>query len=82
MEDDSIDLALFDVVDFLAGEERTTFMPKNDSVGLYQVFSQTMMQKLSGYLGSGGNIFISGAHIATRCSFEWAGFPGGISVQI
>ncbi len=65
VEDDSIVLELFDVIDFIAGEERTTFLPKNDSIGLYQVFSQAMMKKLSDYLGGGGNIYISGAHIAS-----------------
>ena len=65
VEADSINLEVFDVIDFLAGEERTTWLPKNDSIGNYQVFTPSMMQKLSGYLGGGGNIYISGAHIAT-----------------
>lgn len=60
-----VDLKDFVLVDFLAGEERSTFLPKNDSVPLYQVFQDSMIVLLQEYLGQGGNLFISGAHIAT-----------------
>ena len=65
VEDDSMELERFDVIDFIAGEERTTRLPKNDSTSVYQVFPGKMLEKLSGYLGRGGSIFISGAHIAS-----------------
>lgn len=65
VEDDSLELSGVDVIDFIAGEERSSFLPKNDSVAYYQVFSHPMLQKLSNYLGGGGSIYISGAHIAS-----------------
>jgi hypothetical protein len=40
-------------------------MPKNDSVPHYQVFPDTLLILLESYLSQGGNLFISGAHIAT-----------------
>ena len=60
-----VDLSVYPLVDYLAGEERSTYMPKNDSVPHYQVFQDTMLFLLESYLGQGGNLFISGAHIAT-----------------
>ncbi len=65
VEDGIVDLAAYDAVDLIAGEEKTTFMPKNDSVGLFRVFPDSMLQILSGYLQAGGKLFISGAHIAS-----------------
>ncbi|MEN8156817.1 MAG: hypothetical protein ABFS10_07695 [Bacteroidota bacterium] len=63
--DDSINMGAYDVVDFVAGEERTSYFPKNDSVPLYQVFTDSMLTRFGDYLRGGGNLFISGAHIAT-----------------
>jgi hypothetical protein len=63
--DGMVDLAPYDVVDYLAGEERTTTMPKNDSVKLFTVFPDSMLQILGGHLEAGGSLFLSGAHIAT-----------------
>ena len=60
-----VDLQQYDAVDFIAGEEKTTYMPKNDTVGRYQVFPDSMLQVIGGYLENGGNLFISGAHIAS-----------------
>ncbi len=60
-----VDLTGYPLVDYLAGEEKSTYMPKNDSVPHYQVFSDTMLFLLESYLLQGGNLFISGAHIAT-----------------
>ncbi len=70
LEDDSINLKPFDVIDFIAGEERSTRLPKNDSIWSYQVFPDSMIQMLSGYLEDGGSLFISGAHIASDVHFR------------
>ncbi len=66
----TVDLNAFEMVDYLAGEERTTFMPKNDSVFQYQVFPDSMLNILSVYLKAGGNLLVSGAHIATDIHFH------------
>ena len=65
VEKDTTGFGNFDVIDFIAGEERSTFMPKNDSTPLYQVLSPSMLGKLTGYLKGGGGLFISGAHIGS-----------------
>ncbi|MFH0756984.1 MAG: hypothetical protein V2B15_06840 [Bacteroidota bacterium] len=68
--DDSVNLAGFDAVDFIAGEEKTSFFPKNDSLPMYQVFPDTLLHRLQDYLESGGNLFVSGAHIASDVHFN------------
>ncbi|MDF1574774.1 MAG: xanthan lyase [Bacteroidales bacterium] len=62
---DSLDLSGYALVDYLAGEERSTWMPKNDSVCHYQVWSPGMLNVLDAYLKSGGALFVTGAHIAS-----------------
>jgi hypothetical protein len=63
--EDSMDLGSYQMLDYLAGEERSTLMPKNDSVTLYQVWPESMLTALENYLNGGGSLFISGAHIAS-----------------
>lgn len=60
-----INIAKYKIVDFLAGEEKTTYMPKNDTVPHFQIYTVNMVEQLKKYLNNGGNIFISGAHIAS-----------------
>ena len=62
---DSVELSDYCLVDYLAGEERSTYMPKNDSVCHYQVWPESMLNVINDYLGKGGSLFVSGAHIAT-----------------
>jgi hypothetical protein len=62
---DSMDLTEFSMLDYLAGEEKTTRMPKNDSILHYQVWPEAMLSVLENYLQGGGKLFISGAHIAS-----------------
>ena len=60
-----VGLSPYPLLDYLAGEEKSSYMPKNDTVSRYQVFSDTMLILLDSYLSQGGNLFISGAHIAS-----------------
>jgi len=62
---DSLDLGAYSMLDYLAGEEKTTRMPKNDSVLHFQVWPEAMLGVLENYLQKGGKLFISGAHIAS-----------------
>jgi hypothetical protein len=62
---DSLDLGPYIMVDYLAGEERSTYMPKNDTVCHYQVWPGTMLDVLEDYLLGGGKLLVSGAHIAS-----------------
>jgi hypothetical protein len=63
--DDSVDLHAYCMVDYLAGEERSTYLPKNDSVCRYQVWPEPLLDRLEDYLQAGGNLLVSGAHIAS-----------------
>jgi hypothetical protein len=62
---DSLDLKAYAMVDYLAGEERTTYMPKNDSVCHYQVWPEALLDVLEDYLLDGGKLLVTGAHIAS-----------------
>ena len=63
--DNSLDLGAYSLIDYLAGEERSTRLPKNDSVIHYQVWPENMLIALETYLNDGGNLLVSGAHIAS-----------------
>ncbi len=63
--DDSINPDQYDVLDYLAGEELSSFLPGNDSVPRYAVFPGSMLNRLGRYLENGGHLFLTGAHIAT-----------------
>jgi hypothetical protein len=60
-----VDLQHYAVVDYLAGEERTTYMPKNDTVPHHQIFPDSMLTILEQFLQDGGNLLLSGAHVAS-----------------
>lgn len=62
---DTLDLVPYCMVDYLAGEERSTYMPKNDTVCHYQVWPETILDVLEDYLGKGGKLLLTGAHIAS-----------------
>ncbi|MCK4880087.1 MAG: fibronectin type III domain-containing protein [Bacteroidales bacterium] len=68
--DDSLELSSYCLVDYLAGEERSTYMPKNDSVCHYQVWPDSMLNVLEDYLQGGGRLFVTGAHIASDSHFQ------------
>ncbi len=70
LEENAINLSQYAVIDFLAGEEKTCFMPKNDTVPHFQLLTGSMLRVLSGYLNQGGSLFISGAHIASDMHFN------------
>jgi len=65
VEEGRVGLTGYEVVDYLAGEERTSFMPKNDSVPDFTVFPGKMLEILHDYLEAGGSLMLTGAHIAT-----------------
>jgi hypothetical protein len=67
---DSVELSSYCLVDYLAGEERSTYMPKNDSVCHYQVWPDSILDVFETYLQGGGNLFVTGAHIASDNHFH------------
>jgi len=62
---DSVALQAYVAVDYLAGEERTSAMPKNDTMKRFRVFGDPMLALLGRYLDAGGSLFVSGAYIAS-----------------
>jgi hypothetical protein len=63
--EDSLDLSPFLLLDYLAGEEKSSYFPKNDSTAHFRVFPEGMAALLGDYLERGGALFMSGAHIAS-----------------
>ncbi|MBN2281819.1 MAG: xanthan lyase [Candidatus Marinimicrobia bacterium] len=65
VESGQISLSDYRFIDMIFGEEKSThFSPKNDSL-IYRVFSDSMISKITKYTETGGNIFMSGAYLAS-----------------
>ena len=60
-----IDLKQYRMVDLIMGEERLTDSPKDYLPQDFAVFPAALQRQLVDYCQSGGNLFISGAYIAT-----------------
>ncbi len=61
----AVTLSSYPLVDYLAGEERTTYLPKNDSLPRFRVWPSGLVGLLDQYLSDGGAFLVSGAHIAS-----------------
>ncbi len=55
----------FNFIDIIYGEEKSTSSLKDNSIIMYKVFAPAVRQKIKQYTESGGNLFISGAYIAS-----------------
>jgi hypothetical protein len=70
VNDAMIDLQKYDVVDLILGEEKETPFPKafGDSLNgkQFKAFPKSLQKQITDYLNSGGNIFISGAYVASE----------------
>ncbi len=49
----------------LFGEEKTTYLPGNDTAKYFSIYTEKMLTALEKYSENGGDIFISGAYIGT-----------------
>jgi len=56
----------YGVIDCLFGEEKTSFLPGNDSTPYFEIYTEKMLSALENYINSGGNILISGAYIGSE----------------
>jgi fibronectin type III domain protein len=63
--DENIDLNKYKIVDMIYGEEKSTDYPKPRGSKRFEVFPHEMQNKITDYLNSGGNMFISGSYIAS-----------------
>ncbi|WP_319503043.1 fibronectin type III domain-containing protein [uncultured Draconibacterium sp.] len=66
VEDGLADLNNYKLVDLLFGEEKKTFLPGNDSIPYFKIYTEKMINALSEYAENGGNIFMSGAYVGTE----------------
>ncbi|MCD6566824.1 MAG: xanthan lyase [Bacteroidales bacterium] len=62
---DSFNPEPFNFVDIIYGEEKSTSDLKDNSIIKYKVFAPAARKKIKQYTESGGNLFISGAYIAS-----------------
>ncbi len=69
VEDQIINMTDYKFVDLILGEEKETRWqkPYADSINgkSFQTFSQSLQNEIQKYLETGGNLFVSGAYIAT-----------------
>jgi len=63
-------LANYPVVDYLAGEEKTTFLPKDSVKSRFPVFTKELLTQLDSYIQNGGNLLITGSYIGSDVSFQ------------
>ena len=70
VNDGMIDLSKYYVIDLILGEEKETSFPKaiGDSLNgkQFKAFPKSLQKQITDYLNSGGNIFISGAYVASE----------------
>ncbi len=62
---DSYNPVPFNFVDIIYGEEKSTSALNDNSIIKYKVFAPAVREKIKQYTESGGNLFISGAYIAS-----------------
>ena len=61
----SVDITGFKTVDLILGEEKETARPKPTGDKQFKVFPGALKRELGRFCRSGGNLFLSGAYIAT-----------------
>jgi hypothetical protein len=65
-----IDLTKYKLIDFIFGEEKKTSAPKYKDKIDFEVFPLALREKISNYLLTGGNLFLSGAYLGTDLYFN------------
>lgn len=63
--DNNISLDSYKIIDLIYGEEKSTDYPKPKEIKRFEVIPTEMQNKITEYLNSGGNMFISGSYIAS-----------------
>jgi hypothetical protein len=72
-----VDLTRYKLVDFILGEEKKTSAPKYKDKIDFEVFPETLREKITDYLNNGGKIFLSGSYIGTDLYSE----PDSIGIR-
>lgn len=65
VEQGIIDLKDFEAVDFILGKEKEIVMARGCHAAQFKTYTKAMQEKLSTYCEAGGNLFISGAYVAS-----------------
>jgi len=63
--DDQIILNNYKIIDLIGGEEKSTDYPKPKEEKRFEVFPMDMQNKITDFVNSGGNMFISGSYLAS-----------------
>jgi hypothetical protein len=63
---DQFDLSPYFATDIIMGEERATPNLKDQGISDFKIYTPEFMSKISGLTKKGGNLFISGAYIASE----------------
>ncbi len=63
--DGNINLSKYNIIDLILGEQKKTPMPKYQDQTEFEAFPVELQNRLRDYLNSGGNLFLSGAYIAS-----------------
>jgi hypothetical protein len=63
---DQFDLSPYFATDIILGEERATPNLKDQGISDFKIYTPEFMSKISGLTKKGGNLFISGAYIASE----------------
>ncbi|MCF7740706.1 MAG: fibronectin type III domain-containing protein [Candidatus Marinimicrobia bacterium] len=64
-KDNEIKFSDYDMIDIIYGEEKSTPLPGNSDSISYRIFTQKMKEKIKNYCEQGGDLFISGAYLAS-----------------
>jgi hypothetical protein len=65
VEADEIDLKAFDAVDLILGKEKEISMARGYFKKQFKTYTQLMQERLAAYCADGGNVFVSGAFLAS-----------------
>lgn len=52
-------------IDVIAGEQKTSYFPQNDTLKCYELFTEKLLIALSEFTKKGGHVFISGSYIGS-----------------
>ena len=61
----TIDINVYKYIDLILGEEKKTRMPKEGNKVEFMTIPGSLQKRLTAFCQSGGNLFISGAHLGT-----------------
>ncbi len=65
VENGSVDMKQYKNADLILGKQKTTQLGRGEKPDRYSIYSPSMRNALSEYCKNGGNLFVTGAYVAT-----------------